>query len=190
MLSELHHFDSDYEALVWAMSCFSSGIRVRVHAMDIGTFTISRWVLAPEMALCFVPLTMGWLDVVFGGSGIVRFNMDIVQQYFLGVPGGTAALVTILAEAVLGVLGPVGLFLAIRVIALNRAIRNRPLGTTLVVGSILLGVVFIANRVISGSNATVWELAGALVLFSVLPAAGVAHMLYLGARNANRELTA
>jgi hypothetical protein len=99
-------------------------------------------------------------------------------------------LVTIIVEGILGMLGPIGLILAFRLIAFNRPIRNRSLGTVLVVGCVLLGVVYMASQLILGSRATLLEQAGPLVLFAVLPAVGAMHMTHLGSRAPDRELIA
>jgi hypothetical protein len=112
MNSELDRVEDDRDALVWAFGCLVAGFKERVNVMFVGNLRISRWVLTAEMLLCFVPLTMGWLDAIGGDSGIVRLNMDIVQKYFLDVRGGTLVLVTMMAGAILGVLGPIGLLVA------------------------------------------------------------------------------
>lgn len=188
MSAELHHVDGGYHALVWSIGCLTSSITVRIRAMVVGSFRISRWVLAPELALCFVPLTFGWLDVMFGASGIVHFDMTVVERYFLAEPGGLTALLTIGAQAMLGIVGPIGLLLALRLVVLNRPLRSHALATALVAAAVLIAAVFIANQAILGSIATAWDVAGALILFSMLPAAGILHLLYLGRRSASRAI--
>ena len=128
------------------------------------------------MALCFVPLTFGWLDVVFGQSGIVRLNADIVERYFFAVPGGTTALIFMLATAILGVLGPIGALFALRALVLNQPVRSRRIAGAVIAGSVLLGVVLLAQTLVMGSAAGVPEIAGMLIMFSALPAAGMAHL--------------
>lgn len=183
MAAELHHVDGDYAAFMWSVGCLISSITMRAHSMIVGNLRISRWVLAPELALCFVPLTFGWLDVVFGASGVVRLDMNVVDRYFLAEPGGLTALLTIGAQAALGVLGPIGLAFALRLVVLNRPLRNRALGAVLLTAAALIAAVFIANQAILGSIATAWDVAGTLILFSLLPAAGIFHLLYLGRAN-------
>jgi hypothetical protein len=155
--------------------------------MGIGNLRVSRWVLVPELALCFGPLTLGWLDVLFGVSGVVRLNMEVIQQYFIGVPGGLAALVIMFSGALVGVLGPLGLLVAFRFIALGRPIRSRLLSRVLILGPILFGVIYIAGNVIMGSGAQAFG-AAFLILFIVLPVVGAAHMLYLGPRNSDQKM--
>lgn len=185
MSAELHHVEGDYHALLWSIGCLISCATVRVHSMVVGNFRVSRWVLAPEMALCFVPLTIGWLDVVFGVSGVVRLNWDIVERYFLAEPGGLIALITICAQAVLGILGPLGLLFALRLLVTNRPLRNRRLAAVLVGASALTAATFVANQALLGSMATAWDVAGALILFAILPAGGILHLLYLGRPSAH-----
>ncbi len=192
MDSELQHLESDFEALVWAIGCTIASIKERINAMNIGDFKISRWILAPEMALCFAPLTFAWWDGVFGVSGIVRLNMEVIQQYFIGTPGGVITLVMMFSVAILGVLGPVGLLAAFRLITLGRPIRSRSLSMALIGGPILLGIICVARSLImeSGLGVQVVEKSGVLLLFSVLPVVGAAHILYLGSSNTNQELAA
>lgn len=178
MLSELYYLENDRKAVLWAVGCLVASIKERVSAMVTGNLKISRWILVPEMLLCFVPLTIGWLDSVGGASGIIRLNMEIIQKYFFGVPGGTAALAMMVSGAILGVLGPVGLIAAMRLIALGRPI-SRWLGTTLIVGPVLLGGTIVVARFIMDSELAVSR---EMVLICVLPALGAAHMLHLGPR--------
>jgi hypothetical protein len=187
MQCELDRFENDRDALVWAIGCVLAGIKERINAMFTGTPKISRWILAPEMLLCFVPLTIAWLDGIDGVSGIVRLNMDVIQRYFIGVPGGTLILAVMLAGAILGALGPIGLVAAFRSIVLGLPLRSRWLGTALVIGPILYGVLtIVARSAIGGSAALSFESVdafdfwSAVLLLSVLPAMGAAHLLHLG----------
>src|SRR5690606_8296946 len=183
MSAELHHvqhIDGDYAALAWAIGCLISSIKVRANSMDVGNLRISRWVLAPEFALCFAPLTFGWLDVLFGMSGVVRLDWDIVERYFLAVPGGLTALSTIAAQAVLGVLGPIGLWFALRLVVLNRPLRNRALGAAMAAAVALIAIGVPGNPATLGSCGTEWDVARALTLFAFPPAAGVLPLLYPG----------
>lgn len=186
MRSELQQIDDDHEALAWALGCLLASIKMRSSAMVLGNFRVSRWVLALEMALCFVPLTLGWIDVVFGQSGIVRLNSDIVERYFLAVPGGTTMLILISATAILGLLGPVGVLLALRAIVLNQPVRSARIAGAVIAGSVLLGVVLLAQHSAAGAV----DIAGMLIMFSLLPAAGMAHLTHLGGALNDRPLAA
>jgi hypothetical protein len=189
MRCEMQQIDRDTEALEWALGCFVASIKARFGAMNLGTLRVSRCVLTLEMAMCFVPLTLGWLDIVFGRSGIARLDAALITAYFLQAPSGATMLTLVLIEAIVGVIGPVGAVLALRVIALNRPLRGDSLSKLLVHASILIGVVLLAQTLLLDSMAGIAEVAGVLVLFSALPAAGFAHLSYLG-RALDREATA
>src|SRR5437868_15413775 len=64
MNAELDHFESDREASVWAIGCVVAALRERANVVFIGNLKVSRWILVPEMLLCFVPLTVLWLDAI------------------------------------------------------------------------------------------------------------------------------
>src|SRR5690606_38100402 len=141
-----------------------------------------RWVLVPEMARCFVPLTFFWWVTLFGDSGLIRLDADVVQRNFIGVPGGVAVLAALTFSGVLGVLGPIGLLAALRLIALSRSIRSSVLAGALVAGPLVLGVIYVATL---GARTGMLEAAGGLLLLFVLPAIGAAHLYHLGLRSAD-----
>ena len=86
MQSEVWSLKSDYRAALWAVGCVITGNKERVNAMEIGNLKTSRWVLVPEMALCFLPLTIAWWDSLFGVSGIVRLNFEVLRQFSIAPP--------------------------------------------------------------------------------------------------------
>ncbi len=152
--------------------------------MLFGNLKIARWVLATEMLLCFLPLTMGWLDAIGGDSGIIRLDMHIIQTDFAGAK--MFALVAMLASAVLGAVGPIGLIAAFRLIVLGRPVRGW-FGRALVIAPIICGAVTIASRwAIGGPEAFsphaygTFDFWSATLLLSVLPALAAAHLLRLG----------
>lgn len=159
-----------------------------------GKLKISPWILCPELMLCFVPLSIGWLDSVFGGFGVTRLNFDVVQRYFLSAPGGQIALAMMITLAFFGVLGPVSLIAAFRLVVLGHPVQSRWLRAAMVVGPLLYCVLTLMFRFAAGGSAAFsfnavdafdyWS--GALLL-SFLPAVGAAHMLLLGpGRSAER----
>lgn len=178
MRAELEHIDGDYEALRWACGCTLAAITLRRTDMDMGTLRVSRFVLALEMALCFVPLTLGWFDIVFGMSGVAWLDMDMVELY-LSTTTGVAVLTTILAWAVLGLVGPLGLVIAARQIALGRSLPRGLLSSMLVAGPIGVGAVYLAAGFVTGSEWSI-ERVGFYVLFVAVPLAGAIHLVYLG----------
>jgi hypothetical protein len=188
MRAELDHIDSDYEALRWACGCALAAITLRRTDMDMGTLRVSRFVLALEMALCFVPLTFGWFDVMFGMSGVAWLDGPTIDLY-VGTSAGVAMLAKMLAGAVIGLLGPVGLVVAMRNIVLGRALRRGLVSAALVVGPILLAAVYVVANLASGTELSI-EWGGFYVLFAVLPLAGAVHLIHLGGAQPARTLSA
>lgn len=147
---------------------------------------ISRWILVPEMFLCFIPLTLAWLDALVGDSGIVRLNGAVIDKYFLHTSGGVFALLTMITRAVVGVLGPVGLASAFRLVATGRSPSRRWFRTALVAGLAVYGVLSLACRLAIGGTSALsfdatdsFDFWSGIVLLSVLPSLGAAHMLHL-----------
>ena len=187
MTAEFDRLDNDRDALAWAAGCVAAALKERVSAMLNGKVRISRWVLIPEMLLCFVPLTLAWLDTIGGTSGVIRLNGDIVQKYFINVHGGTLVLATMIAGTVLGALGPLGLIAAFRLIVLGRQPRNQWIRRALVLGPLLYGVLTLVARLVVGGEAGLrfdslgsFDFWSGILLLSVLPTLGAAHMLGLG----------
>lgn len=190
MRSELRSIADDNLAIPWALGCLMAAIRERVTAMILGNLRVSKWVLTLEMALCFVPLTFVWLDVLFGASGVTNLNAEIVQRYFLGSAAGVTALVIMFGVAVLGALGPIGLLFAFRQIALGRGIRHRVASFALIYGTVLLGAVYVGGNVILGGPAQLVSWLGGVLLFIVLPVMGFMHLRYLGRHSPDQALAA
>jgi hypothetical protein len=186
MRSELGSLESDYLAVRWAAGCLAVAIRSRVSEMMIGKLRISKWVLAAEMACCFVPLTLFWLLILLDGS----VSPAILRQYFTA-PDGIIVLVYTLSVAVLGISGPVGLAIALRYIALGHLVRSRVPGVMLIAGAALLGIVYVGTTLVLGGPGRWVSWLGGVLLFAVLPIVGATHLRYLGARAARSaaELT-
>lgn len=182
MRSELASLDGDYLAVRWAAGCLAVAIRTRVSEMMIGKLRISKWVLALEMACCFVPLTLFWLLILFDGS----VNPEVLKQYFVA-PDGIIVLVYLLSMAVLGVFGPIGLFIAFRHIALGRSVRNRQPGVMLIAGPMLLGVVYVGSTLVLGGPGRLIPWLGGVLLFAILPVVGAAHLRFLGWKTLAQE---
>ena len=145
--------------------------------MFIRNLKISRWILAPELALCFVPLTMVWVESLFGMSGLIHLNSDIIQWYFSSTTG-TIMLVTMIAAVILGLLGPLGLILALRLIVSSRSLPARLPFVVLIAGPVLLGTIYLTSWLLMGTELGIDYWRG-LILISLLPALGATHMLYL-----------
>jgi len=123
--------------------------------MITGNLKIARWIFLPEILLCFVPLSIAWLDSMFGGSGVMRLSVDVIHRGFVGVRGGV----------------------------LGRPLRTHWLHIALVIGPLLYAVLFLISRFAGAGPAAlrfnegdVWR---ALLLLSVLPALAVDEPLPL-----------
>ncbi len=151
-----------------------------------GDLKISRWLLAPEMLLCFAPLTWLWLDAIDGSSRLTRLNAASIHHDFLSVPGGTAFLITLIVGAALATIGPLGLFAGLRLVVTGRPLKNAGLRIALLAAPMLYGAMTLVFR-LSEMGVAAFDFAAAdafdfwsgIVLLSVLPALGAAHVLRL-----------
>ena len=189
MRSELDQIDNGGDALEWAAGCLLACAWERLRMMTRGNLTISRWLLAPEMLLCFAPLTLGWIDALTGASGIMHLNMEIIRKDFLGVPEGGLVLTTLITWSIIGVLGPVTLFIALRLLLTGYTVRNSALRFVLIAGPVAIGVLALVCRAWSGDAGAfspeavdAFDFWSGILLCSVLPALGAAHLLHFGTR--------
>lgn len=147
--------------------------------MNKGSLRVSRFVLAAEMAACFVPLTLFWSAIMFDPSGVAWLNAATVERHYLSSTEGVAVLTTMLVGAMVGSLGPLGIVVAARHILLGRALRHAGLLGALIVGPLALGAVYVGAHLVIGTEFTI-QWFGFYVLFVALPLAGAAHLTYLG----------
>lgn len=178
MRAELQHVQES-ERLSWAFGCLVAAIKRRFESMRTGTLRISRGILLLELLACFLPLTLGWWDAVFGRWGIARLDHAVIQDPFIQTPLGTGILAMMIGAAVIGLVGPIGLLLAARALATGTGLRNRRFGTALIAGVACYAVASIALRVSDGPGAYAATFSFILLL-NVLPAVGIAHLIYLG----------
>jgi hypothetical protein len=194
MHAELDRIGDQQEAFAWALGCVLAGLKERINVMITSHPKISRWILAPEMLLCFIPLTIGWRDGIVGSSAIVRLDLYVVHRYFLDVPGGTLILIAMLTGVVMATVGPLGLFAAFRLIVWGRPPRSEWVRACLVIGPILYGLLTLFLRVaIDGFPSfgfrtdDAFDFWSGILLLSVLPALGAIHMLRIFPRNPHRN---
>lgn len=183
MQAELDHLQDDRVALAWAIGCIVAGSRERINSMLSGNLKVSRWILVPEMLLCFVPLTLGWLDAIGGSSGVMRLNGDVIHKQFLQTPDGAFALAALIAAAVLGALGPLGLATAFRMVTSGRPPNSRWFRTVLVTGPAVYGVLILVIRLATAGpgalgfdTADSFDFWSGILLLSALPSLGAAHL--------------
>lgn len=195
MRAELDNLEDDQVALAWAIGCVVAGLKERINTVFSTNLKISRWILVPEMLLCFVPLTLGWLDAIGASSGVIRLNGEIIQRYFRHAPGGTIALLTMIAAVILGTLGPLGLATAFRVIASGRSPSSRWFRAMLVGGPALYGVLTLLTRMTTAGTGALsfdttdsFDFWSGILLLAVLPSVGAAHILHLASQRTHQGL--
>lgn len=188
MRAELEHVDKTDRA-GWAFGCLIAAIHQRLVSMQNGTLRISRSVLLLEMILCFLPLTLGWLDAVFGSFGVRHLNSNVIEKHFLDTPLNTSTLGMMIGAAVIGCVGPVGLFLSLRAVTTGTGLHNRRLGIAMIAGIAAYATASLILRLVVGPGAYAAD-ASFILLMMLLPAIGIAHLMYLAtpARLANSAL--
>lgn len=189
MRAELDSLGNDRDALSWAIGCVVAGAKERISTMLAPNLKVSRWILIAEMLLCFVPLTVLWLDAVSASSGLVQLHGDVARNYFFHAPGGRFALATTLAGAILGTLGPLSLIAAFRFVVAGRFPSSRWLPAALIAGPALYGVLtLLARLAMAGTGGfgfgalDSFDFWSGILLLSALPSLGALHMRYLASR--------
>jgi hypothetical protein len=178
MRVEFDHLNDDRERLRWALGCLTTAIRQRLMPMNTGSFRISRWVMLIETLGCFAPLTIAWFEVTFGASGIVRLSPAIIEKYYLPEPGGLFIVSMWISGAFIGLIGPIGLFLGLRYVLRGQALRNRAFGFVLIAAPTISAIVGSIWGYIAGPPDFSLPF-GATLMFTILPVAGIAHLMYL-----------
>jgi hypothetical protein len=167
------------ERVRWALGCLWTAIRMRFNPMKTGDYRVSRGTMLVEAIGAFVPLILAWFEIVFGPSGIVRLTREVIDRFFLTYPGGSYILVMMFVNGVIGLLGPVGLFLGLRYAFTGRGINSRSLGWTLAAVPVLANILgMMAGRVWGPLHFQDGQLTFAF-LFAWLPAAVILHLTWI-----------
>jgi hypothetical protein len=167
------------ERLRWALGCLLTSLQQRFDPMNTGNWHVSRGVMLVESVGAFGPLTLGWYEITFGLSGIVRLDGEVIDRYFLPYPGGTYLLAMMFVNVVAGLLGPIGLFLGARYAFTGRGIERGALGWILFGTPLLTNVLgTVAGRLWGPGDFSVPL--GFSLLFAWLPAMVVFHLMWLG----------
>lgn len=172
-------------ALAWSIGTLITAFKQRCMPMNAGDFRVSRWVMLIECVGGFGPLIVGWLDFAFGPSGAIHHTPAIIVQNYLPYPGGGYIAFMWLSGAVIGLIGPIGLLLGLRFALLGHAPRNQTFLRSMIAILLLYSVGgAIAGFLIGPPDYRIS--AGLTILFVVMPAAVLWHMLQL-ARPAPRH---
>lgn len=177
MHSEFQHVD-EHERLRWSLGCVIAAIKQRWAPMKTGDLRISRWVMLIETLGCFGYLTLGWYVVTLGDAGLAHMSGKFIQKNFLDFSGGPYIFWLMVASAVVGLSGPIGLFLGLRYVLQGRALANAALGWTLVAALVGLQV-FGALAGYFYAPADFRPPPSLMVFAAVLPVAGILHLMYL-----------
>jgi len=175
MRAEAAHLSAG-AALSWAIGCVVSAFKERI-MLRTGTLSVSRWIFAFEM-LCFVPITIGWWDALAGDSGVILLNGDVISRYFLVNAHSKFILAMMIAGAVIGVVGPIGLLLAGRFILTGHGLQSRTAGIAMIFALLLVGAAWILARLVWGQGAYAASFTS-LLLLVFLPAAVIWHLMAL-----------
>jgi hypothetical protein len=180
MCHEVEHIARDRDALYWAFGCVVASYLERSRVMNVGTLRISRWVLALEMLMCFFWLT--WMFGALASRGVYGFAGPLpIDTWFITMLFST-------------VLGPLGLAVAFKSIVLDRPRLSRLTKVALFVPAawtfLAFGVQLVTRGWLAGSNDRPLEALGLFILFAVLPALGVAHLVYLSRAKPHRVAVA
>lgn len=177
MRAELDHV-AETERAGWALGCLIAAIHQRFVSMQTGTLRISRSVLLLEMILCFLPLTLGWLDAVFGTFGVWHLNTSIIEKHFLTTPLNTGILGMMIGASVIGCIGPIGLFLTLRAVTTGTGLRSRGLGIVMIAGVAAYAAASLILQLVAGPGASAAD-ASFVLLIVLLPIIGITHLMHL-----------
>jgi len=179
MQSEMAYL-SDRAALRWALGCCVAAATLRINSMMTGDLKISRFILVPEMLLCFAPLCLLWCDAARAISSIAQANSPFFLQTLLDTTGGRVVLLQLITGVVVGLLGPLGLIASLWPILSRRPLKYRYLGAACVTGSVILGLVYFASAFFmepgAWQNPDYWRF-GVLLALPVLAAV---HLMRIG----------
>jgi hypothetical protein len=165
MIAELDHVPSAGAAIRWAIGCVFAGYIERLRSMTYPIGGVARWLLSLEMLICFVPITLLFVAVIFSAMR------------------GALSMPTSLLYASATLIGPIGLVISALVLVLKRTIGR----VTSIALCLLAAWTFVSylSLVLSNHSSRPSDWWQILVLVAFLPALAVAHLTFIagGARN-------
>lgn len=178
---------SGRDALRWASGCLYAALQERLN-MNTGDFRISRWAMLVETVGCFAPMSLAWYEISFGMPGLFRQDWAELSKIYAGMAGGTFVIWFTVLGAIVGWVGLAGLALGLRYFVTGKGLRSPIAGCGLIVAPLLYMLADVAGLFIGPSD---WRLDSAmLLLFVVLPIAGIAHLMWLARPAAPRDVGA
>lgn len=166
----------------WAFGCLVAAIKQRFTPMQTGSLRINPWIMVVESLVCFAPMLLVWWRLSFWDPGVLTHDLAPFERYLVGVlrmPDARTVIWMLYGYAVCSLVGPVGLFLGLRYALLRRGLRNRLLGYGLIAAAIAMSLSGALNNFWVGKG-DLWERIPLVMMFTILPAAGILHLMYLG----------
>jgi hypothetical protein len=168
MINELDYLPPDMSAVGWALGCIFVSYSERIRAMIRSLESLPRWVLALEMLVCFLPLTLLFAAVVVRGLH-GGFTLHTSLLYGSGA-----------------VLGPLGLLAALRSIFF----KSRGLSRATIAALCLLAAWTLAAysaQILTFGQSHLSDWWREFVLIAVLPALAVIHLAFIHSNSSNRR---
>jgi hypothetical protein len=182
MRNEIEHLPHEGQALFWALGCVVASYLERISDMTFGTLRVSRWVLGLEMIMCFWWLT--WMFLALASRGL-----------YFGFAGPLPMDPWFFTMLTVAAVGPIGSVVAFRSVVLGRRSLGRVTTVVLCVAAAWTCLAFVGEILnrggwLAGRPGAQAEALGLLVLFALLPALGVAHLVYLSRAESRKAITA
>jgi len=171
MVVELDHLPSAGAAMRWALGCIFAGYIERMRTM-IGSLTsLPRWILALEMLLCFLPLTLLFTAVALTGAQ-GRFTLESYLLYCSG-----------------SVLGPIGLAASCRLVFFKPGRMSR---TTIAALCLLAAWTFATYylQILTFGQSHLADWWREFVLIAVLPVFAVLHLVSINSQRRDSPVAA
>ena len=171
MIHEVDNLASASAAVRWAVGCVFAGYVERMRTMVRSLISLPRWILALEMLLCFLPLTLLFSAVVLTGAQ-GRFTLQTCLLYCSG-----------------SVLGPLGLAAAFRSVFFKRGWMNR---ITIAALCLLAAWTLTAYsaQILSFGQTHLPDWWREFVLIAVLPAFAVLHLVLINSHGRGAPVAA
>ena len=157
MTREIMHIPTDVAAFKWSCGCLFASYAERTRAVTYAVPHVSRWVLALEMLCCFTPLTLLFVAVIAYST---KFQTLEVFLYL-----SAAAL------------GPFGVIVAFKNIALNRPALSKSATLLLAILAIWTPVANILHTLAQRGTLMGWWRETLMIPF--LPALAAIHLILL-----------
>jgi hypothetical protein len=158
MINELDYLPPDLSAVGWALGCILVSYSERMRAMIRSFESLPRWVLALEMLVCFLPLTLLFSSVILTGLH-GGFTLQTCLLYCSGA-----------------VLGPLGLVAALRSIFFKSMSRATIAGLCLLAAWTIAAY---AAQVLTFGQSHLSDWWREIVIIAVLPALAVIHLVFI-----------